>query len=205
MTQFAAQGGGFYKLDSPYFIPVELKSFSASIDDGNTTLNWTTATELNNLGFEIEKSFNNEIFEKIGFVPGYGTTSESKNYNFIISDLPSQKTYYRLKQVDFDGTFEYSSSVEVDGVTPAEFSLKQNYPNPFNPTTKIGFTLPSESNVKISIYNLIGQKITEIVNSRFNAGNYSVDFNAADLSSGIYLYKIEAGSFTSVKKMQLMK
>ena len=205
MTQFAAQGGGFYKLDSPYFIPVELTSFSASIIDGNTTLNWTTATELNNLGFEIEKSLNNEIFEKIGFVPGYGTTSESKNYNFFISNLPSQKTYYRLKQVDFDGTFEYSSSVEVMGVTPVEFFLKQNYPNPFNPSTKIGFTLPIESNVKISVYNLIGQKVGELVNSKFSAGNHSVDFNASNLSSGIYLYKIEAGNFTSVKKMQLMK
>ena len=119
--------------------------------------------------------------------------------------MPSQKTYYRLKQVDFDGSFEYSSSVEVDGVIPAEFSLKQNYPNPFNPSTKIGFTLPSESNVKISIYNLIGQKVAEVVNSKFTAGNHSIDFNGSNLSSGIYLYKIEAGSFSSVKKMQLIK
>jgi len=205
MTVFSAQGNGLYKLDSPYFIPVELTSFSASSVDGNTTLNWTTATELNNLGFEIEKSFNNEKFEKIGFVPGYGTTTESKSYNFFISNLPSQKTYYRLKQVDLDGTFEYSSSVEVDGVTPAEFGLKQNYPNPFNPSTKIGFTLPTESNVKISVYNLIGQKVADVVNSKFNAGTHSVDFNAENFSSGIYLYNIEAGSFTSVKKMQLMK
>ena len=144
-------------------------------------------------------------YEKIGFVPGYGTTTESRSYNFYISNLPSQKTYYRLKQVDFDGTFEYSSSVEVDGVIPAEFSLKQNYPNPFNPSTKIGFTLPSESNVKISIYNLIGQKVAEVVNSKFTAGNHSIDFNGSNLSSGIYLYKIEAGSFSSVKKMQLIK
>jgi len=205
MTQFAAQGGGFFKLDSPFFIPVELTSFSASTVDGNTTLNWTTATELNNQGFDIEKSFDSEKFEKIGFVPGYGTSAESKSYNFTISNLSVQKTYYRLKQVDFDGTFEYSSSVEVDGITPTEFVLKQNYPNPFNPTTKIGFTLPTESNVKIIIYNLIGQKVAEVVNSKFSAGDHSIDFNAANLSSGIYLYKIEAGSFTSVKKMQLLK
>lgn len=205
MTVFSAQGNGFYKLDSPFFIPVELTSFSASIVNENVNLKWSTATELNNLGFEIEKSFNNKKYEKIGFVPGYGTTTESKSYNFYISNLPSQKTYYRLKQVDFDGTFEYSSSVEVDGVIPAEFSLKQNYPNPFNPSTKIGFTLPSESNVKISIYNLIGQKVAEVVNSKFTAGNHSIDFNGSNLSSGIYLYKIEAGSFSSVKKMQLIK
>jgi len=205
MTQFAAQGNGFYKLDSPYFIPVELTSFTASLVNGTTTLSWITASELNNLGFDIEKSYDKEKYEKIGFVPGYGTTTESKSYNYSLSNLPSQKTYYRLKQVDFDGTFEYSSSVEVEGVTPSEFVLKQNYPNPFNPSTKIGFTLPTESNVKISIYNLIGQKVAEVVNSKFNAGKHSVDFNASNLSSGIYFYKIEAGSFTSVKKMQLLK
>ncbi|HEX9252414.1 MAG TPA: T9SS type A sorting domain-containing protein, partial [Ignavibacteriaceae bacterium] len=205
ITQFAAQGGGFYKLDSPFFIPVELTSFSASVVGGSTNLFWTTATELNNLGFDIEKSFDNKIFEKIGFVPGYGTTTESKSYNFSASNVSSQKTFYRLKQLDFDGTFEYSSSVEVEGLTPTEFSLKQNYPNPFNPSTKIGFTLPYESNVRISIYNLIGQKVSEVVNSKFNAGTHTVIFDASNFSSVIYLYKIEAGNFTSVKKMQLMK
>ncbi len=204
MTQFAAQGGGFYKLNSPFFIPVELTSFSASVVDGNISLKWTTATELNNSGFEIEKSTNNKDFKKIGFVPGYGTTTESKSYSYTTSSTIT-KQYYRLRQVDFDGTFEYSSSIEVEGITPTEFSLKQNYPNPFNPSTKIGFALPSESNVKISIYNLIGQKVAEVVNTQFPAGNHSIDFNASNLSSGIYLYKIEAGSFISVKKMQLMK
>lgn len=205
MTVYSAQGNGFYKLDSPFFIPVELTSFSASVINDNMILNWSTASELNNLGFDVEKSFDNKIFEKIGFVPGYGTTTESKSYNFSVPKLPAQKTFYRLKQLDFDGTFEYSSSVEVDGVTPTEFSLKQNYPNPFNPSTSIRFTIPTESNVKISVYNLIGQKVAEVVNSKFSAGNHSVDFNSSNLSSGIYLYKIEAGSFTSVKKMQLMK
>ena len=205
MTQFAAQGGGFYKLDSPFFIPVELTSFSASVINDKVILTWSTATELNNQGFDIEKSFDNKSYEKIGFVPGYGTTAESKNYNFSISNPENRKTFYRLRQVDFDGTFEYSSSIEVEGVSPTQYSLKQNYPNPFNPTTTIGFTLPSESIVKISIYNLIGQKVAEVVNSKFSSGNHSVDFNATNLASGIYLYKIEAGSFTSVKKMQLMK
>ena len=203
-TQFAAQGNGFYKLNSPFFIPVELKSFSASVTDRDLILNWTTATELNNSGFDIEKSNDNKDFEKIGFVPGYGTTTETKIYSYSTT-ATTTKQYYRLKQIDFDGTFEYSSIVEVNGVTPTEFSLKQNYPNPFNPSTKVGFTLPIESNVKISVYNLIGQKVVDIVNSKFAAGNHSINFNASNLSSGIYLYKIEAGSFTSVKKMQLMK
>lgn len=205
VTQFAAQGGGFYKLYSPFFIPVELTSFDASVVDGTTILKWTTATELNNYGFEIEESADNIIFNKIGFVPGYGTTTENRSYNFLISEMPTQKTYYRLKQLDFDGTFEYSASVQVDGSLPTDFSLKQNYPNPFNPSTRIGFTLPAESNVKISVFNLIGQKVAEAVNSRFTAGSHSIEFNAANLSSGIYIYKIEAGAFTAVKKMQLMK
>ncbi len=205
ITQFAAQGNGFYKLDSPFFIPVELTSFNATITDGSVTLNWSTATELNNLGFDIEQSFDNNIFNKIDFVSGYGTTTETKIYTYTISNTSTSKQYFRLKQIDFDGSFEYSSAVEVEGFAPKEFSLKQNYPNPFNPSTKIGFTLPLESNVKITVYNLIGQKVTEIVNSKFSAGNHSVDFNATELSSGIYLYKIEAGNFTSVKKMQVMK
>ncbi len=204
MTQFAAQGGGFYKLTSPYFIPVELTSFSASVINDNVLLKWTTATELNNSGFEIERSSNNIDFEKIGFVPGYGTTTENKKYSYTTSTRTT-KIYYRLKQLDFDGTFEYSSSIAVEGYIPTEYSLQQNYPNPFNPSTKIGFILPIESNVKISIYNLIGQKVSELVNSKFSAGKHSVDFRADNLSSGIYLYKIEAGNFTSVKKMQLMK
>ena len=205
ITQFAAQGGGFYKLNSPFFIPVELTSFSASVIDEDIILNWTTATELNNLGFDIEKSLDNITFEKIGFVPGYGTTTESKNYNFSISNISSQKSFYRLKQLDFDGTCGYSATLEVNGTTPTEFLLKQNYPNPFNPSTKIGFTLPSENDVRISIYNLIGQKVAELVNSKFSAGSHSVNFNAANLSTGIYLYKIEAGNFTAIKKMQLIK
>ena len=205
MTVFSAQGNGLYKLDSPFFIPVELTSFSASIVGSNVSLKWSTASELNNSGFEIESSNNNIDFVKIGFVPGFGTTSEAKIYSFNISAIPSQKTYYRLKQIDFDGTYEFSSSVEVEGVLPMEFALEQNYPNPFNPSTIITFALPVQSNVKISIYNLIGQKISELINNQYSAGKHSVEFSAADLSSGIYFYKIEAGSFSAIKKMQLMK
>lgn len=205
MTQFAAQGGGFYKLNSPYFIPVELTSFSANVIDGNIILNWNTATELNNQGFEIERSFDNKIFSKIGYVAGFGTTTENKSYSYTIDEINSNKSYFRLKQIDFDGKFEYSNIIEVDGISPKIFSLGQNYPNPFNPSTRIDFSIPMETNVKISIYNLIGQKITEVVNSKFAAGNHSVNFSASNLSSGIYLYKIEADNFTSTKKMQLIK
>jgi len=205
MTQFAAQGGGFYKLNSPYFIPVELTSFSASVINDRIVLNWSTATELNNQGFEIEQSTDNEKFEKIGFVNGAGTTTEQKSYTYSIKNVPSSKSFYRLKQIDFDGQFEYSNIVEVNGIAPTKFTLEQNYPNPFNPSTRIDFSLPYESNVKISVYNLIGQKVAELANAKYNAGKHSVEFNASNFSSGIYLYKIEAGNFTSTKKMQLIK
>lgn len=122
---------------------------------------------------------------------------------YSINEVESRKNFFRLKQIDFD--FEYSNIVEVDGISPKNFSLEQNYPNPFNPSTRIDFSIPMETNVKISVYNLIGQKIAEVVNSKFAAGNHSVDFNASKLSSGIYLYKIEAENFTSTKKMQLIK
>lgn len=205
MTIFSAQGNGIYKLDSPFFIPVELTSFSASFVGSNVFLNWSTASELNNSGFEIESSIDNVEFVKIGYVPGFGTTSESKSYSFNISEIPSQKTYYRLKQIDYDGTFEYSSSVEVDGLLPTEFALEQNFPNPFNPTTTITFALPVQSKVKINIYNLIGQRVSELINNQYSAGKHSVEFNAVDLSSGVYFYKIEADNFTAIKKMQLLK
>lgn len=205
MTQFAAQGGGFYKLNSPYFIPVELSSFTATVTNNEIILNWKTATELNNQGFDIEKSFDNQNFEKIGFVSGRGTTTEMSHYSFIIKDVSSKETFYRLKQIDFDGHFEYSNVVEANGIQVNNFSLEQNYPNPFNPGTRIDFTLPVESNVLISIYNLIGQKVMDLVNSKFEAGKHSIEFNAKNLSSGIYFYKIEAGNFSTIKKMQLLK
>lgn len=205
MTVFAAQGNGFYKLNSPFFVPVELASFTASVDDNNVTLSWITASELNNSGFEVERSFDKENYEKVTFVSGNGTTTETNYYSFRLNERFSQTVYYRLKQIDYDGSFEYSNFIEVTGTTPNSFSLEQNFPNPFNPTTKINFTLPVESNVKINVYNLLGQKIAEIVNSKFNSGKHSIEFNGANLASGIYIYKIDAEEFTDIKKMQILK
>jgi len=210
MNQFAAQSGGFYKLESQFFVPVELTSFSASVIDGRIELSWSTATELNNLGFDIEQSFDNENFNKIGFAPGFGTTTETKAYNFIVEDLVSGFQYYRLKQIDFDGTETIYNSVEVEGPLPGEFALFQNHPNPFNPSTKISFTLPVEANVKIRLFNMLGQEVGEIVNSDFQPGTHKVDFNAEGLSSGAYIYTIESKgfdgrSFSSNKKMILLR
>ncbi len=210
MNQFAAQGNGFYKLESDYFVPVELATFNAQLVDQEVILNWTTASELNNQGFEIEHSIDNENFSKIGFVPGFGTTTEMKSYSFSISDVAAGVQYYRLKQLDFDGTTTIHNSVEVNGPIPNSFVLNQNHPNPFNPSTTISFSLPVESNVNIKLFNMLGQEVAQITEKDFQAGNHNVEFNAKDLSSGAYIYTLEAkginGSiFKSTKKMLLLR
>ena len=210
MTQFAAQGNGFYKLDAPWFVPVELLSFTAQLVDRDIILNWTTATELNNQGFEIEHSLDNENFTRIGFVPGFGTTTEMKSYSFRISDVEAGVQYYRLKQIDFDGTSTIYNSVEVTGPVPNTFVLNQNHPNPFNPSTTISFSLPVESNVTIKLFNMLGQEVAQIANSDFQAGNHNLEFNAKELSSGAYIYTLEAKgingvNFKSTKKMLLLR
>jgi hypothetical protein len=192
-------------------VPVELTSFTANVAGNSVVLNWTTATEVNNHGFEILRSAQNDNdWQKIGYVPGFGTTTEPKSYSYTDQSINSGKYYYRLKQTDFNGSFTYSGVVEIDILLPVEFSLEQNYPNPFNPSTSIQFSLPVDAHVAISIYNLVGEKVAEVTNKEFAAGNHKVDFNASRLTSGVYLYKLEAidvsgKNYNSVKKMTLMK
>jgi photosystem II stability/assembly factor-like uncharacterized protein len=209
-TQFAAQGSGFYKLNFDLFIPVELTSFTAETTENKIILNWTTATELNNQGFELDRSFDNETFEKIGFVPGFGTTTESKSYTYKIDEFDSGIQYYRLKQIDFDGTYEYSEVIEIEAITPEQFTLFQNYPNPFNPSTSIKFSIAVDSIVKLKLFNMLGQEVAELLNSEISAGIHHIDFNASSLSSGTYFYVLEANenngsNFTATKKMILLR
>ncbi len=210
ITQYAAQSGGFYKLESENFIPVEFASFTASISNNQIMLNWITASELNNRGFEIEHSLDNETFTKLGFIAGSGSTTEQRSYSYQVSNAPSGLQYYRLKQLDFDGSYEYSPVIEIDGPLPAEFALNQNYPNPFNPSTTITFSLPVDSDVQLSLYNMLGQKVADITNSQFQAGTHKVDFISEGLSSGTYIYLIRAtgsngSDFIEAKKLTLMK
>lgn len=186
-------------------VPVELTSFNASVNGNNVLLKWTTATEINNAGFDIERKTSNSDWRKIGFVAGSGTTTENRSYSFSDKNLTKGKYQYRLRQVDFGGTYEYSKTVEVDVVSPSKFELAQNYPNPFNPTTLISFTIPQSGNVKLSVYNLLGQEISTLVNEYREAGTYDVEFNAVNLNSGVYLYKLESNGLTLTKKMTLLK
>ncbi|HMN49109.1 MAG TPA: T9SS type A sorting domain-containing protein [Ignavibacteriaceae bacterium] len=192
-------------------VPVELTSFTAAIVGNAVQLNWKTATETNNSGFEILKSVNGSKFSRIGFVEGNGTTTESKSYSFVDRSVKAGENYgYRLKQIDLDGTFEYSKVVNVSGITPSEFSLDQNYPNPFNPSTNVSFSVPVKSNVTIEVFNLIGQKVMTLAQGEFEAGKHSVQLNGSSMSSGIYLFKLTAvgengSQFTSSKKMTLLK
>jgi hypothetical protein len=191
-------------------IPVELTSFSANVAGTDVELNWATATEVNNQGFEVERSQNNVAFEKIGFVPGFGTSTEPKSYSYSDQSLSNGKYYYRLKQIDYDGSFTYSEVVEAEVSLPAIFALQQNYPNPFNPTTSIQFSLPVDAQLTISIYNLVGEKVAEVASGNFSTGSHNVTFDASKLTSGIYFYRLDATgvdgkTFSSVKKMTLMK
>ncbi len=188
-----------------HIVPVELTSFNVSADKGAVSLTWQTATETNNKGFDIERKAGNGEFKNVGYVAGHGTTTEPKSYTFIDNNVKSGNYAYRLKQIDLNGTSGYSKEVEVKVVAPAEFSLQQNYPNPFNPTTLIQYSIPSDLHVALNIYNLLGQKVTTLVDGMQKAGQHEVNFNASNLASGVYFYKLEAGQQSSIKKMILMK
>lgn len=193
--------------DAP--LPVELVSFSAKTSNGSIILNWATATETNNKGFEIQRNIGNG-FVVIGFVNGNGTTTEKKNYSFTDKNIGSGSYSYRLKQLDFNGNYSYSNTIEVSTELPKEFSLAQNYPNPFNPSTNISFNLKADSKVKLTVYNLLGESITTLINENYSAGSHSINFNAVNLNSGIYFYKLEAAgvdgqNYVATKKMILTK
>jgi len=188
-----------------YVVPVELTSFAADIADDNVQLNWRTATEINNQGFEIQRRTGDGEFEKVGFVPGHGTTTDIQTYSYVDSKVASGKYTYRLKQIDFNGTFEYSDAVAVEVTAPLEFTLEQNYPNPFNPSTVIKYSIPENGFVSLVVYNLLGEKVASLVNGVQDAGRYEISFDASNFASGIYVYSLKSGSFSSVKKMLLMK
>ena len=191
-------------------LPVELSSFTANISGGVVNLIWKTETEVNNFGFEIERGAGNfqspsSKFEKIGFINGNGNSNSPKEYSFIDKDLTGgSKFLYRLRQIDNDGQFEYSNIVEVEFI-PNMFELSQNYPNPFNPSTTIKFSLPVQTQLRINLYNMLGEQVASIAEEMYEAGYYKITFDAEGLSSGTYIYRLESNNFTETKKMILIR
>ena len=200
-------------------LPVELSSFTGNYDGEIVELNWSTATEVNNYGFDIERQAESGgSWSKVGFVAGSGVENAGQNYTFTdTTTLPAVDTVsYRLKQIDNDGAYEYSKTVEVvinnstvtgideDGV-PTEFGLSQNYPNPFNPTTTISYRVPESSNVTLKVYDMLGREVATLVNENKSAGYYTINLNASNLASGMYIYSMTAGEFVQTKKMVLLK
>ena len=201
----------FVMSDLDNLVPVELSSFSASVNRRVVNLNWSTVTEVNNSGFEIErKEASSQSYSKIGFVQGNGTTSSAKNYTYEDRNLSTGKYNYRLKQMDYNGNYKYYElSSLVDVGIPTKFDISQNYPNPFNPSTKINFDLPFDSKVQIKVFDMTGREMAQILNESKSAGYYTAQFNASSLSSGIYFYQINATggnqSFVRTMKMVLVK
>jgi len=199
-------------------LPVELISFTAETSpNNNALLSWTTASETNNKGFQVERKKFSEaksVIQRIeskegwntaGFVNGKGTSIEKNNYTFLDENLESGKYKYRLKQIDYDGSFEYSNEIEVEIGLPDKFELYQNYPNPFNPTTNIKFTIPDFGFTTLKIYDVLGNEIATLVNEEKAPGEYEVEFAAAGISSGIYFYQLRAGTFSETKKLVLLR
>ncbi len=201
-----------YPVNPP--VPVELISFTSNKMDDVIELRWLTATETNNNGFEIERKADTNSWSIIGFVKGRGTTSEKTDYSFIdnISQLNADSIAYRLKQIDFDGNYSYSREVHIKNSVPIKFILEQNYPNPFNPSTKIKFEIPKQTNVKLVVYDVLGNEAAVLVNKELNTGSYEYVWDASYFPSGVYFYRIEAmptgkqaEGFVKSAKMILMK
>lgn len=194
-------------------LPVEIIELKGFIINGKVELHWQTETEVNNYGFEIERryhtstSFGVTNWKTIGFVKGNGNSNSPREYSFTDNSVKGGKVSYRLKQIDYDGTFSYSEEIEVEVIIPKEFSLKQNYPNPFNPITTISFTLEEAGVTTLKIFNALGEELMTLINNEYlEAGEYhSRDFNASKLSSGIYIARLQSGNKIQIKKMILVK
>ncbi|MGQ9644867.1 MAG: T9SS type A sorting domain-containing protein, partial [Ignavibacterium sp.] len=198
--------GLIYKYIDSLLVPVELIFFKGEYLNNKVYLSWQTASELNNSGFEIQKSIDNIHWNSIGFVKGKGTTSEINNYCFQDGQIIFPHNYYRLKQIDLGGSFKYSNTMEIRLPESNKFSLYQNFPNPFNSFTEINFEIPFQTEVKIILYDITGKEIKTITNQKYEAGFHSIRTTADELSSGIYFYRMITGSgYTAVNKLIIIK
>jgi peptidoglycan-N-acetylglucosamine deacetylase len=186
-------------------VPVQLDSFSAIALSNSIELSWTTATELDNNGFTVERSMDKIQWEQIAYIKGKGTTTEPSSYSFKDLSKTAGNVYYRLKQINYDGSYTYSKIIETAINIPVSFNLEQNYPNPFNPITTINYQIPEDSFVTLKVYDLLGREVYTIVNKQLTPGKYSVQFDGSNLPSGFYLYQLKAAQYTSTRKIVLLK
>ena len=218
-TDIWANGTIIKNLSSP-LLPVELSTFESNVNGREVNLNWETKTEANSNRYEVERALANTKdatlnWTSIGTVKAAGSSSSSRKYSYTDKNLQSGKYLYRLKMIDFDGSYKYSGVVENEISLPKNFELSQNYPNPFNPSTRINYNIPFDSRVTLDVYNITGERMGQIVNEEQSAGYYTVSFSSSALNrsiaSGVYIYKINAvdkstgNIFTSIKKMMLLK
>ncbi len=208
-ANFSTMPGGPYNSGTRP-LPVELTSFTAKVSGNNVILNWTTATELNNYGFDVERKLVNSFdgsgnWKKIAFIKGYGTTSSIQNYSFNDYSLDYGRYLYRLKQIDLDGSFNYSKEIEIEIVPISTFKLEQNYPNPFNPSTIISWQSPISGHQTLKVYDVLGNEVAILVDEYRDAGLYQYEFNASGFSSGVYFYKLQVGDYMQTKKMILLQ
>lgn len=187
-------------------LPIELTSFTFFVNENNANLNWQTSRELNNSGFNVERSVVKDQWINAGFVKGNGNTSSVTDYSFADKNLAPGRYSYRLKQIDFNGSYEYFNlSGEVNIGIPDKYELSQNYPNPFNPVTVIRYSLTENGFTSLKIYDITGREITKLVNEKQDPGRYEVTFNGRDFASGVYFYELRSGKFVSQKRMLLLK
>jgi len=186
-------------------LPVEMSAFSSDIISGRVLLQWKTSSELNNYGFDIERKNRTKNWHKIGFVHGNGNSNSPKVYEYIDTNPTENNCLYRLKQIDFNGNYEYSKVIEVFIGAPSKISLKQNFPNPFNPITKINFELPTTSFVTLKVYDILGNEKEKLMSENLEAGIHEYNFDGSKLTSGVYFYSIQVNGFIYTKKMLLLK
>lgn len=190
-------------------LPVELSSFTASVNGNEVVLRWSTVIEVDNYGFEVERGQRSnvtiETWEKIGFVQGHGKSNSVKQYEFVDIPTGGTKFQYRLKQIDTDGKYAYSKVINIDIEIPSQYSLKQNYPNPFNPTTRIAYSIPKEGIVTLKVFDVLGREVALLVNKTQQAGNYEVIYDGSMQASGAYICKMSSDDYSSSIKMLLTK
>ena len=193
-------------------LPVELTSFTASASNDKIHLNWRTASEVNNYGFDIERASSStspgqDSWKKIGFIKGHGNSNSVKEYYYTDKNISTLgKYFYRLKEINTDGSFKYSKVVDVNFSLPSRFTLSQNYPNPFNPVTNIRFEFDKNSKARLTVYDVLGNRVAGLFNGNAEAGKmYKIKFDGSTLSSGVYYYKLTGGNETEIKKMILLK